>query len=1111
MTVFQMIAYSWECGGCGSQEVPVWRILHAGERPDAVAPDVLGLAVVACPACGAVALIEAPMLLVRPGDDLPLLVAVAGSELAHPSPSAGPQLLREAQAAGLRGDGLIGPMIPLPRPLIPLVLMRDVASDAADPEKACQEVRSTGQLLSGWYGTFLSNVRAGEPERRAARALRELLGVPRDDLPGFLESHPELGSEPAIAIVSSELADPATREDVTFVQARMQLVNCLAAGQSIGQVAAEYLAALDQFARELDERLTRLVTQAREVPGPEGIPQAREALKLASELSVAEAEAELSAELAFRLLSRLPPDDHAAEEAIKLYERALSLITEADRRRSAWVGNLAAAYYRRSIGDPAQHWETTLRLLDSVCTPAEREADSRRWAMNQTNYGLLLSERPGGPSADDLGHGIERIRAGLEERSPQRNVMDWAYSQLNLGLLHRRRAADGDLQQAESCNRQALKLLRPADQPQLWATLQNNLADVLLASDPVNAAGAVRAAEAGLRIIDPQTDPRTRAGLLWTIGRAEDIRHGENSIAGIRRRRDALSLLTPAQAPELYRRIGGELVAAYQRLENWQAAADIYTGMLSAFDMLYRAQTSDAGRMNVIEGSPNLARWAAYALARVGRTEQAIEVIEHGRARQLSVNLSRETADLVRLASVDSNIADRYQAALASYRVALTRATQTALSPDSPELVTAAEREIEQVLDQIRTIPGFEQFLRPMSVIEICRAGGGDPIIYLVSAPAGSYALIARSGTDGKALTEAIHVPEITSVDVLRLEMFDYIGDDHAPGLLLAQSTDPLRRKTLLPKALGRLTEIRPLVAPIVDVLTRSPENRAVVIPTGLLGLIPLHAVPLSAEGEQVLDDIGEIHFAPSAAAFAACRTRASTSRRGRFVGVANPQNSLPSLPGSQAELAAIQSLLETATPTSCAFEAEASRTWLLQHVEHATYLHLACHGASTSVTTANGQLYLAGDSVLTIDDLINGQLEGCRLAVASACQSGHYATIGSADEFTGLPAGFLLAGAACAIVTLWQVNDLATAILMVRFYELLLDLEGVCRSAGSPVAALRKARAWLRQLTEKQLDDFIKMHPRLADISDRSTTRDDSSTPYASPQYWASFTAWGT
>jgi CHAT domain-containing protein len=395
-------------------------------------------------------------------------------------------------------------------------------------------------------------------------------------------------------------------------------------------------------------------------------------------------------------------------------------------------------------------------------------------------------------------------------------------------------------------------------------------------------------------------------------------------------------------------------------------------------------------------------------------------------------------------------------------------------------------------------------------VQEICRAGGGDPVLYLVSASAGSYVLIARAGPDSQVIMDAIHVPEITSMDVLRLVTFDYVGDAPAPGLLAAQSVDPLRRRTLLPTALERLTEIRPMAAPIADVLSHSPGNRAIVIPTGLLGLIPLHATPLNKGEGRILDDIGEIYFAPSAAAFAACRTRASASRLDRFVGLANPQSSLTSLPGSEAELATIRSLFEATIPTSCAFGAEASRTWLLQHVEHATYLHLACHGASTPVTTADGQLHLADNSVLTIDDLINGQLQGCRLAVASACQSGHYATIGGADEFTGLPAGFLLAGAACAIVTLWQVNDLATAILMVRFYELLLGPETNSGAAGSPVATLRNARTWLRQLTAEQLDDFIKIHPRLADRFGRATARRDSSTPYASPQYWASFIAWG-
>ena len=38
--------------------------------------------------------------------------------------------------------------------------------------------------------------------------------------------------------------------------------------------------------------------------------------------------------------------------------------------------------------------------------------------------------------------------------------------------------------------------------------------------------------------------------------------------------------------------------------------------------------------------------------------------------------------------------------------------------------------------------------------------------------------------------------------------------------------------------ALNRLSELQPLIQPVADVLTRSASHRAIVIPTGLLGLI---------------------------------------------------------------------------------------------------------------------------------------------------------------------------------------------------------------------------------------------------------------------------------
>lgn len=152
---------------------------------------------------------------------------------------------------------------------------------------------------------------------------------------------------------------------------------------------------------------------------------------------------------------------------------------------------------------------------------------------------------------------------------------------------------------------------------------------------------------------------------------------------------------------------------------------------------------------------------------------------------------------------------------------------------------------------------------------------------------------------------------------------------------------------------------------------------------------------------------------------------------------------------------------------------------------------------------------------MLTIDDLLDGRLANCRLAVASACQSGHYETSAAPDEFTGLPAGFLQAGAACAVVSLWQVRDNVTSLLMTRFYELLDPTHG--GDSQKPVNALRQARMWLRQLTPEQAEAFRQTHSQLSEAADGQgkpapATSDHAraTSSYASPENWAAFVAWG-
>jgi CHAT domain-containing protein len=82
--------------------------------------------------------------------------------------------------------------------------------------------------------------------------------------------------------------------------------------------------------------------------------------------------------------------------------------------------------------------------------------------------------------------------------------------------------------------------------------------------------------------------------------------------------------------------------------------------------------------------------------------------------------------------------------------------------------------------------------------------------------------------------------------------------------------------------------------------------------------------------------------------------------------------------------------------------------------------------------------------------DVFNLDLRGA-LVTLSACETGR-GVVAAGDELIGLSRGFLYAGVATLVQSLWRVEDASTAHLMERFYQALC--------AGRPKgAALRAAQ----------------------------------------------------
>ena len=144
-------------------------------------------------------------------------------------------------------------------------------------------------------------------------------------------------------------------------------------------------------------------------------------------------------------------------------------------------------------------------------------------------------------------------------------------------------------------------------------------------------------------------------------------------------------------------------------------------------------------------------------------------------------------------------------------------------------------------------------------------------------------------------------------------------------------------------------------------------------------------------------------------------------------------------------------------------------------------------------------------------------------MATLSACEAAVSDAASPSDECHGLPAGMLFAGATAVVAPLWAVDDLATAILMRRFYAALLSPDEV-GARPSVVEALGRARLALREATAGELlaegwlgeDRLAAMgheaHRRhYRSVRQGWERRDPRDRPFQAPRHWAAWCAIGS
>jgi CHAT domain-containing protein len=232
------------------------------------------------------------------------------------------------------------------------------------------------------------------------------------------------------------------------------------------------------------------------------------------------------------------------------------------------------------------------------------------------------------------------------------------------------------------------------------------------------------------------------------------------------------------------------------------------------------------------------------------------------------------------------------------------------------------------------------------------------------------------------------------------------------------------------------------LVRPIEPLIG---ERQLVIVPHRALHYLPFHAL---FDGHSYLVERREVSYAPSANVLQQCLDRPKRGfQTALLLGVADER-----IPRVRDEVVAIgrafpnarQLLNEAATIDS-----------LRQNSKDLDVLHLACHAQSRSDNPLFSSLRL-GNGWLTVRDAYGLELK-CGLVTLSACETG-ISAVAPGEELIGLARGFFSAGSPSIVLSLWTVDDEATAELMVTFYDEL-------RKSNSPARALREAQvAQLRQ-----------------------------------------------
>lgn len=720
------------------------------------------------------------------------------------------------------------------------------------------------------------------------------------------------------------------------------------------------------------------------------------------------------------------------ETAQNFHKRALELAMRlGDSTKIALSRHLLANIYWK-IGN----YEPALRLEKQAEQFFRASNNLKLQAVALVTEGLILM------SLGNLEEAIQKQQQALELAARIDDRQDMANIHKNLGLIYR---AQNRWVEAMEQFQQAIALDEAINSRRGLSYGYRDIGSIYLQQGLIDQALAYfhKAFQISREILDG----RNLAHCLYEIGRAHLFL--ENLSAAL----DTLNLAAQhAQAlfiPEVEwraRRLIGQL---YYENKAWDKSIEAYLAALNIIETMRSQIKVEEYKSGFIDDKLIVYNDLINLYMEIGQPDKALEIVERAKSRNfIDLLANRDIQFSGKVSPEQLNRGKQLENEI--YRIQ----NELAGLLIKGELITQTdETHIAQLNQKLQNLKKqYQDFL-----IELKSQNAELAELVVVEPP--DLNAITKSLPNGVALLEYFYTEStLYAWAIVGQRILSW--QRNYPSHQLIAAVDSLRAALEQQKSIIQIS--RHLHALLIAPFEKDLEDQThlVIVPHGALHYLPFAA--LIDQQERYLIDRYSLSLSPSASLLKICLDKGEPFASDRawqpsILAFGNPDLNDPrlELPFSEKEIESVSLFY----PDVAAYlYQQATETKFKQTCRLSNIILLSCHGEFDPSNPLFSCLRLAPDALndgrLTAHEIFQLELNAY-LVTMSACETG-LATISAGDEIIGLSRSFIYAGSASLLSSLWKVDDLATAVLIKRFFRYLKEGEPKAKALQKAIELVR-------------------------------------------------------